>query len=110
MCRDYNVPFLGGLPLDGSIRAQSDSGRPTVVANPDGAVAATYREIARKVAIFVAQKSEDHSAKFVDQGGELTEAASIRFGRIAIVPSGGRLTLWRATAKAIQRDRWTQGN
>jgi len=64
MCRDYNVPFLGGLPLDGSIRAQSDSGRPTVVANPDGAVAATYREIARKVAIFVAQKSEDHSAKF----------------------------------------------
>ena len=64
MCRDYNVPFLGGLPLDSKIRAQSDGGRPTVVADPDGTVAATYKEIARKVAIFVAQKSEDHTAKF----------------------------------------------
>jgi len=64
MCRDYNVPFLGGLPLDSKIRAQSDGGRPTVVADPDGAVATTYKEIARKVAVFVAQKSEDHSAKF----------------------------------------------
>ncbi|MBL8311741.1 MAG: iron-sulfur cluster carrier protein ApbC [Burkholderiales bacterium] len=64
MCRDYNVPFLGGLPLDSKIRAQSDGGRPTVVVDPDGAVATTYKEIARKVAVFVAQKSEDHSAKF----------------------------------------------
>ena len=64
MCRDYNVPFLGGLPLDGKIRLQADSGRPTVVADPDGLVAQTYKEIARKVAIFIAQKSEDHTAKF----------------------------------------------
>ena len=64
MCRDYNVPFLGGLPLDSKIRAQSDGGRPTVAADPDGAVAVTYKEIARKVAVFVAQKSEDHTAKF----------------------------------------------
>ncbi len=64
MCRDYNVPFLGGLPLDGKIREQADSGRPTVVADPDGLVAQTYKEIARKVAIFVAQKSEDHTSKF----------------------------------------------
>ena len=64
MCRDYNVPFLGGLPLDGKIREQADSGRPTVVADPDGAVTQTYMEIARKVAIFVAQKSEDHTSKF----------------------------------------------
>ena len=64
MCRDYNVPFLGGLPLDGRIRLQADSGRPTVIADPDGAVANTYKEIARKVAVFIAQKSEDHSAKF----------------------------------------------
>jgi ATP-binding protein involved in chromosome partitioning len=64
MCNDYNVPFLGGLPLDGKIREQADGGRPTVVADPDGAVANTYREIARKVAVFIAQKSEDHTAKF----------------------------------------------
>ncbi len=64
MCADYNVPFLGGLPLDIGIREQTDSGRPTVVADPDGEIARMYRQIARKVAIFVAQKAEDFSAKF----------------------------------------------
>ncbi len=64
MCRDYNVPYLGALPLDIRIREQADSGRPTVVADPDGAVAQIYREIARKVAIAVAQKAADFSAKF----------------------------------------------
>jgi ATP-binding protein involved in chromosome partitioning len=64
MSKDYNVPFLGGLPLDGAIRHQADSGRPTVVADPDGKVTEIYREIARKTAVFIAQKSEDHTAKF----------------------------------------------
>jgi ATP-binding protein involved in chromosome partitioning len=64
MCRDYNVPFLGSLPLDIRIREQADSGRPSVIADPDGAVADAYKSIARKVAIFVAQKAEDFSTKF----------------------------------------------
>jgi ATP-binding protein involved in chromosome partitioning len=64
MCRDYNVPFLGSLPLDIKIREQVDSGRPTVVADPDGKVAEIYREIARRTAVFVARQAEDHSAKF----------------------------------------------
>ena len=64
MSKDYNVPFLGGLPLDIKIREQADSGRPTVVADPDGPIAAIYKEIARKTAVFVAQKAEDFSAKF----------------------------------------------
>jgi len=64
MCADYNVPFLGGLPLDIRIRQQTDAGRPTVVADPDGKVAHIYREIARKAAVFVARKAEDFSAKF----------------------------------------------
>jgi ATP-binding protein involved in chromosome partitioning len=64
MCRDYKVPFLGSLPLDIHIREQADSGRPSVVSDPDGAVANAYKAIARKVAIFVAQKAEDFSAKF----------------------------------------------
>src|SRR5712672_3300939 len=55
MCREYNVPFLGALPLDIRIREQADSGRPTVVADPDGATAQIYKEIARKVAVSVAQ-------------------------------------------------------
>ncbi|HQU47544.1 MAG TPA: iron-sulfur cluster carrier protein ApbC [Casimicrobiaceae bacterium] len=64
MCRDYGVPFLGSLPLDIRIREQADSGRPTVVADPDGPVAQVYKQIARKVAVAVAQKAEDFSAKF----------------------------------------------
>jgi ATP-binding protein involved in chromosome partitioning len=64
MCNDYKVPFLGALPLDIRIREQADSGRPTVVADPDGKVAQMYREIARKVAISVAEKAADFSAKF----------------------------------------------
>jgi ATP-binding protein involved in chromosome partitioning len=64
MCNDYKVPFLGSLPLDIRIREQADSGRPTVVADPDGKIAQVYRDIARKVAISVAEKAADFSAKF----------------------------------------------
>jgi ATP-binding protein involved in chromosome partitioning len=64
MCAEYKVPFLGGLPLDIRIREQTDSGRPTVIADPEGQVAEIYRGIARRVAIFVAQKAEDFSTKF----------------------------------------------
>ena len=64
MCADFNVPFLGSLPLTMAIREQTDSGKPTVVADPDGAVAATYKEIARRVAVQVAEKAKDMSSKF----------------------------------------------
>jgi ATP-binding protein involved in chromosome partitioning len=64
MCAEYKVPFLGGLPLDIKIREQTDAGRPTVIADPDGKVAEIYRGIARRTAVFVAQKAEDFSAKF----------------------------------------------
>jgi len=64
LCEDYHVPYLGGLPLDIRIREQADSGRPTVVADPDSKVAQIYRDIARKVAISVAEKAADFSAKF----------------------------------------------
>jgi len=64
MCRDYKVPFLGSLPLDIHIREQADSGRPSVVSDPDGAIANAYKAIARKVAIFVAEKAEDFSTRF----------------------------------------------
>jgi ATP-binding protein involved in chromosome partitioning len=64
MCADFGVDFLGKLPLQLSIREQADSGTPTVVAEPDGAVANIYKEIARKVAVKVAEKAKDMSAKF----------------------------------------------
>jgi ATP-binding protein involved in chromosome partitioning len=64
MSKDYNVDLLGSLPLDISIRTQADSGTPTVVANPDSAIANTYKEIARKTASKIAIASLDHSSKF----------------------------------------------
>ncbi len=64
MCDDYGVPFLGALPLDIRIREQADSGRPTVAADPGSKVAQVYRDIARKVAISVAEKAADFSARF----------------------------------------------
>jgi ATP-binding protein involved in chromosome partitioning len=64
MSKDYAVDLLGSLPLDISIREQADSGKPTVVANPDGRVAEIYRQIARRVAVKIAEKQQDHSAVF----------------------------------------------
>ncbi|MGV3653129.1 MAG: Mrp/NBP35 family ATP-binding protein, partial [Noviherbaspirillum sp.] len=64
MCADYGVEFLGALPLTMAIREQADSGKPTVVADPDGKVASLYKEIARKVAVKVAEKAKDMSSKF----------------------------------------------
>ena len=64
MAADYNMDYLGALPLDMQIRLQGDNGRPTVVADPDGDVAGIYKAIARKMAITVAAKAKDFSAKF----------------------------------------------
>jgi ATP-binding protein involved in chromosome partitioning len=64
MCAEYGVDFLGALPLTMAIREQTDSGRPTVVADPDGPVAKMYKDIARKMAIKVAEKARDMSSKF----------------------------------------------
>ncbi len=64
MCSEYGVAFLGGLPLTMSIREQTDSGKPTVVADPDGPVAVIYKEIARKIAVGVAERARDMSSKF----------------------------------------------
>ncbi|CAG0997459.1 Iron-sulfur cluster carrier protein [Methylophilaceae bacterium] len=64
MCKDYNVDLLGSLPLDIRIREQSDGGKPTVIAEPDSRIAATYKEIARTVGIKLSQQALDHSSKF----------------------------------------------
>lgn len=64
MCKDYNVEFLGALPLDIKIREHTDMGKPSVVAEPDGKIAETYRMIARRIAVKVAESAEDHSDLF----------------------------------------------
>src|SRR5574339_18870 len=55
MCKDYGTELLGQLPLAESIRSQADSGKPTVVADPDGRAAETYRRIARRCAVKITE-------------------------------------------------------
>jgi ATP-binding protein involved in chromosome partitioning len=64
MAAEYNMDYLGALPLDIQIRLQADGGKPTVVADPDGEVAAIYKSVARQVAIKIAAKAKDFSSKF----------------------------------------------
>ncbi len=63
MAQQYGVEVLGSLPLDIRIREQTDSGRPTVVADPDGPIAIQYKAIARRVAIKIAERAKDLSSK-----------------------------------------------
>ena len=64
MASEYGVDILGGIPLDIRIREDADGGRPTVVADPDGAVAANYRSIARQVAGRLAARKRNYSEVF----------------------------------------------
>ena len=64
MAEQYGVDHLGALPLNLSIRENADAGLPSVVAEPDGEIAALYRQVARTVAVKVAARARDFSAKF----------------------------------------------
>jgi len=64
LAAEYDVPLLGALPLDRVIREQADHGRPSVVADPGGAVAADYREVALRAAGALAAGGKDYSRLF----------------------------------------------
>ncbi|WP_101675364.1 iron-sulfur cluster carrier protein ApbC [Alloalcanivorax mobilis] len=64
MAEDCQVELLGQLPLEMAIRAQADSGRPTVVAAPEGPAARLYRDLARRTAARLARRSLDHRERF----------------------------------------------
>lgn len=64
LAEQYQMDYLGALPLDIRIREQADGGRPTVVSDPEGEVAGLYMGVARQVAVKIAQRAKDFSAKF----------------------------------------------
>jgi len=64
MSEEQNVDFLGALPLDKRIREETDSGKPTVVAEPDSRISQIYREIARRTAAKLSLKTKDYAARF----------------------------------------------
>jgi len=64
MASEYGMEYLGALPLSMQIRLQADSGKPTVVADPDSEVAGIYKGVARRVALAIAARNKDFSSKF----------------------------------------------
>jgi ATP-binding protein involved in chromosome partitioning len=64
MAEENDVDFVGSIPLDIRIREQTDGGKPTVVADPDGRLAQIYRDIARRVAGKLSKQKKDFSSKF----------------------------------------------
>lgn len=62
MATQYKVSYLGGLPLDARLRADTDAGIPTVVADSASDLTQLYLSIARKIAVAVADKARDFSA------------------------------------------------
>jgi ATP-binding protein involved in chromosome partitioning len=64
MAAEYGVRLLGELPLDAHIRAETDGGRPTVVAAPESPRAQAYFEMARHAAGALAVRSRDRSSLF----------------------------------------------
>ena len=82
MAAEYGIDYLGALPLDIAIREQSDGGRPPVVSDPDGEIAALYKAVARQVAVKIAQKAKDFSAEVPDHH-DLEEHLSMAIERPA---------------------------
>jgi len=64
MAADFDVELIGSLPLDLRIREQTDSGQPTVIAEPDGPNSRAYRQTARRMAALLATTGKDYSHAF----------------------------------------------
>lgn len=64
MAGKYGVEFLGALPLDINIRLNADSGRPTVVAEPESRAGQIYRDIARRMSARLSLRPKDHRGMF----------------------------------------------
>jgi ATP-binding protein involved in chromosome partitioning len=64
MAADFDVDLLGQLPLDARIREQTDSGRPTVIADPESPAAQAYRAAAIRLAAAQAAQGRDYSSRF----------------------------------------------
>jgi ATP-binding protein involved in chromosome partitioning len=50
LAEQAGVPFLGAIPLDPSVRLAGDDGLPVVLAQPQSAVAAAFRDLAGRTA------------------------------------------------------------
>lgn len=64
MAEQFDVPLLGRLPLHIKIREETDSGRPSVVAAPDGEIAMAYRDIALRTSAILSLAARSYAGRF----------------------------------------------
>lgn len=64
MATQHGVDLLGQLPLDIRIREETDSGKPTVIADPECRISQMYRDIARRATAKLALQSKDYATRF----------------------------------------------
>jgi ATP-binding protein involved in chromosome partitioning len=64
MATQFEVPFLGSLPLDIRVREDADSGQPTVIKDPQGDVSQAFKRIARSAAARLSIQGKDYSQAF----------------------------------------------
>ena len=64
MSEDYDIDFLGALPLDINIRQNVDEGKPNVAIDADSQVSMIYREIARRTGAKISLQGKEFKASF----------------------------------------------
>ena len=64
LSEQYELPFLGSVPLDTGIMKNTDEGNPSVVSEPESPVAASYRDIALRASGELAASGKDYSRLF----------------------------------------------
>jgi ATP-binding protein involved in chromosome partitioning len=61
---EYDLPLLGTLALERSVREQTDAGEPTVISAPDSSAAQAFRAAALRLAGELAATGRDYSHLF----------------------------------------------
>ncbi len=64
LAKQFNVAFLGDIPLDKHLRESLDKGKPIMIAKPQHPISQRYRQIAESIAITVAKKPKSFSRAF----------------------------------------------
>lgn len=62
MAEQYHVDLLAELPLDIRIREQADSGKPTVIAEPDSSLTQAYLSMARRTSSRLARAAQSKNS------------------------------------------------
>jgi ATP-binding protein involved in chromosome partitioning len=64
MAEEYDLPYLGDIPLDIDIRTGADGGNPTVASEPDSELARRYIDVALRATGKLSTRKKDYSNRF----------------------------------------------